>query len=418
MEQPKTIAIIGGGITGLAAAFRAERLFPDAEIELFEASDSVGGVLQTEHFDPFVIEQSADMFVTDPPFAWDLVEQLGKTDELIQTKPTRDRAFVATANSMHPVPRGLSLMLPNDVDSILASPLLDDAAKARFLEERNVPPRESNEDESLESFAVRRFGKSVFQQLIQPLVSGIYTADPKKLSMNATMSRFVKMERDYGSLIVAAEKSKSSTNEKEASGARYGLFRAPKNGMGQLVQWITESFTRTQIRTSSTVGSLSKSDSKWCFNVEQNGELTAHQSDAIVIATPARVAGEIIEDIDSQLAQKISSIQTASSAIVVLGVDQAQLSDDSKPDSSFEGYGIIVPAVLGRKVIATSLSSNKFAGRAPDGKYLIRTFIGGALQSELVELSDDELIKIATNELQLTVGFKGSPEMALSLIHI
>ena len=227
VDFQKTIAIVGGGITGLAAAYRVQNLKPNARVILLESSDRVGGVLRTEQVDGYLVEHSADMFTTDPPVALDLIRELGKTEELVETLPARDRAYVATEDSIHPVPRGLSLMSPTDIDAVLDSPLLDDEAKKRFLDEEGVPVSDWTDDESLESFAVRRFGRTAFERLIQPLVSGIYTADPAKLSMKATMSRFVDMELGHGSLIRAAANKKKSVDA-EASGARYGLFRAPK----------------------------------------------------------------------------------------------------------------------------------------------------------------------------------------------
>ena len=410
MSQTKTIAIIGGGITGLSAAYHAQVSFPGANIVLLESADRLGGVLQTDQVDGYTIERSADMFVTDPPHAFDVCQRLGRQDELIQTTPTQDRAFVATGDSMHPVPAGLSLMLPNDLDSVLGSALLDEDAKQRFQQEKDVPARQSDQDESLESFAVRRYGQSVFEQLIQPLVSGIYTADPKKLSMNATMKRFVDMEQEHGSLIRAAENSKSSAHEKQASGARYGLFRAPQKGMEQLVGWLVESLSQTDLRLSCQVQQIEKTDSVWKIQtrsgVDGSKESETIEADGIVVATSAGIAGKLLDGVDGELAQQLGTIQAASSAIVVMGVDRDQI------NRQFEVYGIIVPSILNRNVIATSFSSNKFAGRAPAGKLLIRTFIGGALQPELVELDDEALVKIAADELNATVGFSGQPELS------
>ncbi|MDG1872804.1 MAG: protoporphyrinogen oxidase [Mariniblastus sp.] len=422
MSHSKTIVIIGGGVSGLAAAFQAQSSLPDASVILLEANDRVGGVLQTEKIQcnggEYLIEQSADMFVSDPPSAMQLIEQLGKTDQLLRTKPTIDRAYVATKDLIHPVPRGLSLMLPNKLEAVLKSPLLDEAAKRRFAQERDVVARSSDEDESLESFAVRRFGQSVFEQLIQPLVSGIYTADPKKLSMHATMARFVEMEREHGSLIRAAEfanaKNKkplvvaSENADNETSGARYGLFRAPEKGMSQLVGWIVDALKRTTLRTSCKVEAVVKKDSKWSiqFRTGHANDPETIQADGLVLATPARVSAKVLSELDGELSGLLSTIKAASSAIVVLGLDQRQFS------RQFDGYGIIVPSVLNRNVIATSFASNKFEGRTGEGKVLIRSFIGGALQPELVELDDCELIKLATEELERTVGFSGEPELS------
>lgn len=406
-SHQKTIAIIGGGITGLAAAHRARTALPGANIVLVESSGRLGGVLQTETEDGYLLEQSADMFTSDPPAAMDLCRQLGKSDELIQTKPTPDRAFVATNDSIHPVPRGLSLMLPNDLEAVMASPLLDHTAKQRFAAERDVPKSEWASDESLESFAVRRFGQSAFDNLIQPLVGGIYTADPQKLSMQATMSRFVDMEKQHGSLIRAAESNQSKSVESEASGARYGLFRAPRHGIGQLVSWLQDALVDVEIRTACPAQTISKTGASWLIETGRSGSQKNESicADGVVLATPASVSSQLLSSIDDSLKQKLAAIKSASSAIIVFGVDQSQIT------RGFRGYGIIVPSTLNRKVIATSFSSNKFSGRAPNGKQLIRCFIGGALQSELVDLDDKQLVQLATDELARTVGFNGVPEL-------
>ena len=405
-QIPKTILIVGGGVTGLTAAYRAQNELKNAKIILVESSDRLGGVLQTERSGGYLIEKSADMFTSDPPFALEICEQLGKADELIQTLPAKDRAFVATENAIHPVPRGLSLMSPGDIDAVLDSPLLDKEAKRRFMDESTVAVSNWAEDESLESFAVRRFGRGAFDRLIQPLVSGIYTADPAKLSMKATMARFVDMELGHGSLIRAAASLQHKSIEKEASGARYGLFRAPKQGIGQLVGWLESALVDVEVRTNCRVGSISKLDSKWQVQLDQADAADQVLSvDGIVLATPAQVSARLVNSFDRPLSHRLSSIEAASAAIVVLGVDQAQLS------SRFQGYGIIVPAILNRQIIACSFSSNKFAHRAPDGKILVRCFIGGAMQSELVDLDDDHLIRIATAELDRMIGFCGTPEI-------
>lgn len=406
-QPPKTIVIVGGGITGLAAAYHAQTHLNGIRIILLEANDRLGGVLQTEVVDGYRVEQSADMFTIDPPFAMDLCQQLGKSDQLIQTTPTTDRAFVATEDAIHPVPRGLSLMSPGDLDAVLDSPLLDEAAKKRIVDEQSIPVSDWTRDESLESFAVRRFGRPAFERLIQPLVSGIYTADPAKLSMKATMARFVDMELGHGSLIRAAAQLQIKSIEKEASGARYGLFRAPRDGIGCLVDWLQAALVNVDVRTGSKVVSMSRVGTNWKVQVQQNQE--AIQSlivDGVVLATPAQAAARLVQPIDGRLSSHLASIEAASAAIVAIGIDPAQLS------MPFGGYGIIVPAILNRKIIACSFTSNKFAHRAPEGKLLVRCFIGGALQSELVDLDDDRLIGIATTELRKMLGLQGDLDIA------
>ncbi len=360
------------------------------------------------------------MFTTEPAAALELCRALGKEDHLVETVPTPDRAFVAGPSGMHPVPKGLSLMLPSDLESIVASPLLDDLATKRFLAERDVPPRDWSRDESLESFAIRRFGKAAFEQLIQPLVGGIYTADPKKLSMHSTMARFVEMEQQHGSLIAAAENVNRSRhdriNERESSGARYSLFRAPRNGMGELVKWIETalaSAANVEIQTDCCANSIEKTSRGWQIETNANGASKQRLVDSVVLATSAKQTSKLLNGVDSLLTQELSTISAASSAIVVLGLHKSDLAA-----SNFAGYGVIVPSVLNRKVIATSFSSNKFEGRAPADRVLVRCFMGGATQRELVDLDDQSLIKIALDELSLTVGFARESQLTPEIVRV
>jgi oxygen-dependent protoporphyrinogen oxidase len=411
MCRKQTIGIVGGGIAGLASAWQLKKLLPDSQVVIFEASDQLGGFLQTESVDGYLIETSADMFSIEPPTALEFCRQLGHADELIETQPVAQRAYIATPTGICPVPVGFSLMLPNDVAAVVESALLDEEGRARFLQEERVTPKTDAADESLQSFAVRRFGQQVFDRLIQPLVSGIYTADPQQLSMQATMNRFVKMEREYGSLIAAAKSRKSSSgqastasiSEQTASGARYDLFRAPQGGMGQLIDWLVDDLHQVQIRTGTRVNRVSRFASEWRLEVDRS--LAFESFDAVVLATSASTSSNLMSQTDSLLAEELASIQAASCAIVVLGIDKIQLRQP------FDGYGIVVPSYLNRKLIAASFSSNKFAGRAQPEKMLVRCFIGGALQADLVELPDDELIGIAVNELSQLLSFKCSPEL-------
>jgi oxygen-dependent protoporphyrinogen oxidase len=403
----KRIAIIGGGIAGIAAALELERLSKDLQTVLFEGSERLGGVLRSEAHVGFTIEHSADMFTTDPSTALDLVKRLGRENELLTTLPTPDRAYVSTDHGIEPIPRGLSLMLPSDVDAVLASNILSADGKERFLQEESVPAKTSTDDESLEDFAIRRFGREVFDRLIQPLAGGIYTADPKMLSMNATMKRFLDMEQEHGSLIGAAKaKTKNGTASAATSGARYGLFRAPKDGIGSLIDWMVEALESTQMLTNQKVTSAEKVAGGWQIKTATD----SFDFDGIVLATSARTAGELLKPTSSSLGQTLATITAASSAIVVQAFDQIQFGWKPPAGENFSGYGIIVPHSLGRPVIASSFSSNKFPGRAPEGKMLVRSFIGGALNAPLVDLADDKLAELSVNELQQTAQLSGGAE--------
>lgn len=407
INKIKRIAIIGGGLSGLAAAVELERLSKDLKIVLLDAADRLGGVLRSESYEGYTVEHSADMFTTDPSMALDLVKRLGRENELLTTLPTEDRAYVSTAHGIEPIPRGLSLMLPNDVDAVLSSNILSQEGKERFLHEESVPAKTTDDDESLENFAVRRFGREVFDRLIQPLAGGIYTADPKMLSMQATMKRFLDMEQEYGSLIGAAKaKAKNGSGSTATSGARYGLFRAPKNGIGSLIDWMVEAIESTQLQTNQAVTSAERVTDGWRIKTATD----SFDVDGIILATSARTAGELLKPISPTLGQTLSTITAASSAIVVQGFDRSQFAWKPPGGEHFSGYGIIVPHSLGRPVIASSFSSNKFPGRSPTGKVLVRSFIGGALNAPMVDLPDDKLAELSVNELQQTVQLSGDAQ--------
>ncbi len=398
-HDPKTFTIIGGGISGLSAAWYLKKLRPNAQVTVFESSDKMGGVLQTVRVGDFLIEQAADMFVARPNFALELCRELGIDAELLTTKPVEERAFIGIGDQLYPVPQGLSMMVPTREQPILETNLLTAAGKQRFLSEDQIAPAEIDGDESLKSFAVRRFGVEAYEKIIQPMVSGIYTADPEKLSMRATMKRFVDMEKTHGSLIAGTA---SSAEDQAARGARYDLFRAPQEGIGQLISSLSDTLSQLQgvtIALNSPVSSIAKSDQQWTLDVDGNSQ----SFDGLIVATGADAASQMLVSVDSQLSSLLTGIETASSAIVAIGLKKNQL---KKP---FDGFGIIYPHIDGGQVIAISFSSNKFSGRCGDDELLIRVFIGGALQSELVDLDDEALFEIALAQLDKSVGLKGQP---------
>jgi len=398
---PKSVTIVGAGITGLAAAWKIRQLSPETKITILESSENVGGVLQTQRIGDYVVETSADMFTCQPAAALELCKSLGLEDQLLTTAEPKHKAYVGLKDQVVPVPEGFSLMVPSQEKSIRDWPLLSDAGKQRLLDEVNVVARdyhESDADEDFASFAVRRLGQEAFDVLIQPLVSGIYSADPKKLSMNATMSRFVEMEKEHGSLI-AAVNVKASESDSKASGARYNLFRTPRDGFGSLVSKLVDSLDGVEIKTGVDIREVRQVSDGWNIVFEES----TLSSDAVIIATPADSAAKLLGTF-TDLSSELSGIVATSCAIVAMGIDRSELPED------FEGFGIIYPHIDGGSTIAISFSSNKFAGRAPDGKLLLRFFIGGALQEELVDLPDEDLIKIAFDQFEASLGCRPSPE--------
>lgn len=394
------IAIIGGGVSGLAAAHRLTELAPQARVTLFEAGDHVGGVLQTERHDGYLLELSADNFITNVPWGVELCRRVGLGDELLPTRESQRRAFVVRDGRLLPVPIGFQLLAPGQLWPVVRSPLLSWHGKLRVLGELLVPRRKGEEDESLASFARRRLGREAFDRLVQPLVAGIYTADAERLSMAAALPRFVEMERRWRSLIRAAwnERSKNDTS----SGARYGLFVAPREGIGSLVQAIAGRLPIGCIRTGTAVTNIAMNGGQWSLSVGDAVE----EFGALVLAVPAPAAATLLEHLDRELAGELNKVPYAGSAIVALGYRHDQL---SRP---LEGFGFVVPAIERRQILAASYSSVKFEGRAIDDRVLIRVFFGGADRPDQLNFDDDQLIALATEELSELIGARGKPDLA------
>jgi oxygen-dependent protoporphyrinogen oxidase len=408
---------VGGGIAGLAAAHRLLELDAATRVTLFEASGRVGGVLQTERRDGYLVERSADMFTTREPWALALCRRLGIAGELIGTNAQFRRAFVVCRGRLVPVPEGFTLMSPAKVWPILKTPILSPLGKLRMAWECFTPARRDGGDESLASFVVRRFGRETFDRLVQPLIGGIYTADPDQLSLAATLPQFLEYERQYGSVIRGVRAQKAIVGRQSpddsappsgaanlGAGARYGMFLAPREGMGRLVEALEARLPADCVRLNSPIDSISRTaDGGWSLAVRGSNQADAF--DDLIVAAPATACGTLLQGVQAKLAQLVAAIPYAGASLVLLGYRRDQIAH------RLDGFGFIVPAIERRQVIAGGFASVKFAGRAPADRVLLRVFIGGALQPRLAALPDEELLAIAHNELRELLGIRGEPEL-------
>ncbi|QDU76646.1 Protoporphyrinogen oxidase [Bremerella volcania] len=396
------VAVIGGGISGLAAAHRLVELNPAYDVHVFEADDRLGGVLQTTTTaDGYLLENSADNFITNISYALDLCRRLGMEEDLLPTNEALRKAYVVRRGKLYPVPEGFVLMAPSKMWSVITTPILSWAGKLRLAREYFVAKREDPSDECLESFVTRRLGREAYERLVQPLIGGIYTADPTKLSIQATLRQFVEMEQKHGSLIKAAQR-KEANGQKNESGARYSMFVAPKQGMGQLVQNLQQHLSAQTIHLGTPVFSIEKTDDRWTVRTSSE----KHAFNAVIMALPAPAASKVLHAFPV-LAENLEAIPYAGCSVAILAVDEKQI---TRPVA---GFGFVVPEIENRKILAGSFSSAKFPGRAPDGKVIIRVFVGGACHPELADLSDDEMKQVAMQELGELIGLRGEPEKFL-----
>jgi len=401
-RTPQRVAIIGGGITGLAAAHRLGELSPRTEVTVFEAAARAGGILQTELRDGYLIERAADMLSTKDPWALDLCRRIGFEDDLIGTNDAHRRALVVHRGKLQPVPEGFTLMSPARLWPVVKTPLLSWRAKVRLACERFVSAKRDDRDESLEAFATRRLGREVYQRLVQPLIGGIYTADPTQLSMQAAMPEFVAMEREFGNL-TRGVREKAAKQQRAGTGARYGLFVAPRHGMSTLVDALTARLPAGCLQLGTTVEQIQRHAGTWRLRLA--GAEQPLEFDALIAAVPSHVAASLLDSIDAELSRELAAISYASVAIPVLGYRREQIAHP------LNGFGFVVPFVERRQILSVSFASVKFSGRAPDDCVLLRVFIGGACQGELVELPDEKLFEIAERELAELLGAQGEPQL-------
>ena len=401
------VAVIGGGISGLAAAHRLTELNPAVELSIIEQSQQWGGILQTNQSEGYLLEQSADMFSSRDSSMLDLCKRIGFQDELISTNEQHRRAFVVRRGKLYPVPRGWSLLSPTSLSNVWKSPLLSLRGRWRVSREPHQPVGPAGQDESLASFASRRLGREAYENIVQPLVGGIFTADPEKLSMAATLPQFLAMEQQHGSLVRGGREFSKEQGYDTGSGARYDQFLAPRQGFSSFVEALVNQLPSSSLQDNTRVESLERlEDGSWKLDLSRQGQSEQLVVERLIVATPASQTALLLSQLDAELAADLNEITASSVAIVTLGVKRSQF------NHPLDGFGFVVPLVEKRPIIATSFSSIKFAGRAPEGEVLLRTFVGGACQPELLQQSDQQLTELTMDQLGELIGLTGTPRLA------
>jgi len=389
------IVIIGGGISGLAAAHRVLELNKSAHVTILEASDRLGGTIQTEHRDGFVIERGPDSFISEKPHAIALAKRLGLESQLIQTNEEYRRSFIVRDGRLRAVPEGFQLMAPSRMWPFITSDIFSLAGKVRMAADLVLPRKSTNgsTDESLASFVRRRLGEEALTRMAQPMVGGIYTADPETLSLRATLPRFLDMEQKHRSLILAMARQ-GRAQKKGTSGARYSLFLSFNRGMQVLVDPLTRINADLRVKTRAQRLSF---DRGWTITTDKDEQIKA---DGVCLAVPAYVAAALL---GGRLAEKLREIKYASTATINFGYRRAAIAHP------LNGFGFVVPFVEKRSLIACSFSSVKFSGRAPEGHVLLRAFAGGALQPEIFALDETEMSKRVEADLRGLLGIREDP---------
>lgn len=399
----KEIAIIGGGISGLAAVFALETSRQKGtalEYVLYESSARLGGVLVTEHVDNCLLEAGPDSFLTEKPWATDLCREVGLEDQLIGSNDRERKTYILARGRLVEIPDGLMFMVPTKILPTVLSPLFSSGTKLRMAREWFHPPHKADSDESVASMVERHYGVEMVDRLADPLLSGVYGGEASQLSVRAVLPRFADMEAKYGSLgrAMLAARSKMA----HSSNGTRPLFTSLKEGMQQLVDSLVSRLTPSSLRCNHPVQSLQPRDGGWVVSTGNASD----QFDAVIVATPAHVAASLVQRTSPQLASELGAIDYTSSITINLGYDE------SVRLSLPAGFGFLVPRSERRRILAATFVHNKFPHRAPQDRALLRCFIGGAHNEDVLQLPDEPIVAIVREELRGILGVTADPLFA------
>ncbi len=408
--KPKTIVIIGGGIAGLATAHYLQKYAAennqDITYTLVEKDTKFGGKIVTNTDGGFIIEGGPDSFISQKPWAYKLAVELGLGDRLIGTNDDRRKTFIVHKSKLRALPDGVMLIVPTRFMPFALSPLISPLGKLRMGLDLFIPPKKDDTDESLSDFIVRRLGREALDKIAEPLMAGIYVADPMRLSLKSTFPRFIAMEQKYGSLIkgmLAQMKARAQAAQNGNPAPKLPLFMTLRGGLMELVDTIVDNLSGELI-SGVQVDAISRADDGQ-YTVELSNGQTRH-ADAVVIATPAYVAANLLESHSAELATELQQIRYLSTATVSLAFNRNEI------EHPLNGFGFVVPKSEDCKLMACTWVSTKFSGRTPDDQVLLRVFVGGYKREALVDLSDDELVALVREELRKLMGITAEPTRA------
>lgn len=408
VTQAHRLAVIGGGIAGLAAAYELTQS-ADArpQVLLYEEGDRLGGKIETERVGDLVMELGPDSFLITKPWARELCRELGIEDDLVGTSPDQRSVYILNNGNLQSLPEGLTMMVPTRLSSMATTPLLSPLGKVRLALEILLPAAKGGAPESIEEFVSRRFGPELYHRMVEPMMSGIYAGDGSRLSIEATFPLLPRWEREHGSVTRGALSLRRQRRKRMKAGVKsQSLFLAPREGLGQLVGALTASLAEAgvELRVGDAVTTIEPTPGGYRISTAADGQTEVN---GLVLATPSFVSAALVDEWAPQLAQRLRRIEYASTSTVNLAYQDRALTQQ------LDGYGYLIPDREGRPALACTWTTTKFPARAPQGTALLRVFLGRAGQQQVLQQDDEALLALAREELQQTLGIKQQPSYSL-----
>ncbi|MEK5033259.1 protoporphyrinogen oxidase [Paenibacillus sp. FSL R7-0302] len=405
--SPRKVVIIGGGLSGLSAAFYIRKFYREAavqpEITLIEKDKVLGGKIETLHRDGFVIEKGPDSFLARKTAMVDLARELELDHELVSTNPNAKKTYILQRGKLHPMPAGLVLGIPTELKPFLKSGLVSFGGKMRAMMDFVLPPRRSAEDESLGDLIERRLGTEVLENMTEPLLAGIYAGDMRKISLQATFPQFGEVERQYGSLIRGMTTGRKPVETH--TGTKKSAFLTFRQGLQSLVHALihelqdVRQITGTGAKSIRVLGGAGSSGAAR-YEVElETGELL--EADDIYVTVQNFAAAELLRPhVDVSALDAVNYVSVAN---VVLAFTRQDIVTE------YDGSGFLVPRKEGRNITACTWTSTKWLHTSPDDKVLLRCYVGRSGDEQNVELPDDALAELVRKDLKEIMGITAAP---------
>ena len=405
MSRKPRLAVVGGGVSGLAAGYflkqKAAAAGIEIELRLFEKENRLGGTILTEARDGFVIEGGPDCFLSEKPWALALAKQLGMADRIQGTQEANKGTFILSAGRLHALPEGVYLMVPTMMWPLLFSSLLSWPGKLRMGLDLVIPPRRDGKEETLAEFVTRRLGREALEKIAEPLVAGVHAGIPETMSLRASFPRFQKLEDEHGSLIRGLLAARTLRQKALAQASGLTMFLTVREGLAGLVAELARTFAPGEIVTGDPVTGLSR---KGEYQITLASGKT-FSAETVVLASPSYVSAKLVEELDEELSAELHAIPYVSTATISLAFREQDL-------PPLAGFGFVVPRTENRRIMAATWTSRKFLHRSPEGFALIRCFIGGANHPELIALDDSAMYEMALEELHDLIHLHAEPLFA------